>query len=197
MNPDTDRNYIRIHRGILLAAVLILGAGVLGWLLGRSDNKSGANTSQATITETARNEASAGEVDALVTYELPDGWSKAACEGSEAAYITPAGEKADCGSDPAAPIKLSVDPGDTKDCNELQNVSDVKKHVCISLYINGKRSLKASTEYLATSAYNQETTIDSYYIDTGKGVVRAEYRHGSSSELKAGFDQLVNSINTK
>lgn len=196
MNPDTDKNYIRVHRGVLLAAILILGAGILGWLLGRSD-KPEANTSRATVTETARNEASAGEVDALVTYELPDGWSKAACEGSEAAYITPAGEKAGCGSDPAAPIKLSVDPGDTKDCNELQNVSDVKKHVCISLYINGKRSLKASTEYLVTSAYNQETTIDSYYIDTGQGVVRAEYRYGSSSELKSGFDQLVNSINTK
>lgn len=198
MNPDTDRNYIRVHRGVLLAVVLILAAGILGWWLGRSNNKQEASTSSsATISEANRSETSAGEVDELISYRLPDGWKKSSCEGSESTYIAPANDAVDCNSDPAAPLRLSVDSGNTKDCNQLQNVSDVKKHVCISLYINGLRSLKASTEYLASSAYKQETTIDAYYIDTGKGVIKAQYRHGLSSELRAGFDELVNSINSK
>lgn len=196
MNPDTDRSYIRIHKGILLAGALILAAGALGWLLGRSD-KPDTNTSPATTAKTARKEVSAGKADSLISYALPDGWTKSSCEGSEVTYITPAGEEADCGSDPAAPVKLSVDPGDTEDCNELQNVSDVKKHICISLYINGLRSLKASTEYLASSAFKQDTTIDAYYIDTGKGVIKAEYRHDGDNALRIGFEQLVNSISRK
>ena len=86
--------------------------------------------------------ASGAAVDSLITYSLPDGANDVDC------------------SAPSSSIKLSVDPGDAKDCNELQNVSEVKKHVCISLFVNDLRSLKATTEYLVSSSYGRDTTLN-------------------------------------
>lgn len=73
-------------------------------------------------------------------------------------------------------------------------MSEVKKHVCISLFINDMRSLKATTEYLSSSPYGRETTINAYYLDTGSSVIKAEYIYTTDSKYQVGFDQLVNSI---
>jgi hypothetical protein len=197
MNNEHDNRYFKVNK-LLTLVVLILIAAVAGWLLGRNDNSTGNNSAQTNSSNTSNTEVSTieGTVNSLVSYTLPDGWKEAGCENSPGTvYIIPAGaNNVDCNANPSSPVKLSVDPGNTKDCNELQNVSDVKKHVCISLYINDMRSLKATTEYLSSSAYGRETSINAYYLDTGSGVIKAEYIYNSENKHQLGFDQLISSI---
>lgn len=198
MSPKHKRKYVRVRKITLLVAILIVGAGLLGWQLGHSDKSPTSqpnNTNQATTV----NNANTAGVKSLVSYVLPDGWKEASCPGvSEAVYIVPNGSSGvDCNANPSTPVKISIDPGNNIDCNQLQNVQDVKKHICISLYINGHKSLKASTEYLASSSYKKATTMNAYYIDTGKGVIKAEYIYNSDNQFQAGFDQLANSIKVK
>ena len=201
MKNDLDNKYFKINKFVVIVAVLIIVAGFGGWLIGRN-NSSTVNDQSASKLDESNSETTAPSSDgvkSLVTYSLPDGWEEAGCESNPGSvYVIPAGaENVDCGANPSAPVKLSVDPGNTKDCNELQNVSDVKKHVCISLYINDMLSLKATTEYLASSPYGQETTINAYYLDTGAGVIKAEYVYTSGNKYQIGFDELVNSIKAK
>lgn len=187
---------------VITGIVLIVLAFGAGYALNQSD-EDGINTTTQPASQSlpASQEAAgnqqAGAVGGLATYTVPDGWDDASCEGSEAVYIVRSGTNVSCNENPAAPFKLSVDPGDTKDCNELQNVSDVKKHTCISLFINGLRSLKAETEYLASSQYGKDISFTTYYIDTGDGVVKAEYAYEGNAQYTSDFDQLVNSINAR
>jgi hypothetical protein len=192
MEPD-NTSYFRIHKKLLLVIVLILAAVFAGWMLGRNgESEKTAQTDQPeqSVSETDDSEG----LDSKISYQLPDGWKQQSCEGSEAVFIAPNGTSVNCEDNPASAVKLSVDSANTDDCNQLQNVSDVKKHTCISLYINDQKSLKASTEYLESSPYNQAITVESYYIDTGDGVIKAEYSYTSGNEHQRGFDQLVNSI---
>jgi hypothetical protein len=200
MNNNQDNNYFRINKFVAIVVILIIMAGFGGWLLGRNNSTDSNQTNNsADENETSTTTPSGEGVKSLVTYSLPDGWKEASCESNPGSvYIIPAGAgNIDCGANPSSPVKLSVDPGNTKDCNELQNVQNVKKHVCISLYINDMRSLKATTEYLASSPYGQETTINAYYIDTGDGVIKAEYIYNSNNQYQKGFDELVNSVKAK
>ncbi len=176
---------------IILIVLLILAAGIIGWLWGNKDDS--VNTQPESINSP---ESTSADIKALIKYDLPDGWREARCEAKPTAvYVIPAGaDGLDCDVNPSAPIKISADSGNTRDCNELQNNNNVKKHVCISLYINNHRSLKASTEYLATSSYGNATTINAYYIDIGSNVIRVEYVFHSDNQYEADFDQLANSI---
>lgn len=195
MNPEKDTTYIRIHKKSLVVVValsLLAIAGLLALWVNRPST-SEQNNIQSTVNDTT----SSLEMSELVVYELPLGWQQSSCEGAGGVFVTPTGMTADCRMNPAAPVRISLDAANTTDCNQLQNVSDVKKHVCVSLYINGLRSLKASTEYLETSSYNKATTINRYYIDTGKGIVKAEYIYSSDNQYQAGFEQLVNTIKVK
>lgn len=190
-----DRQYIRIRKSVLLVSVLVLGALLLGWWVGHRGASTVKNSPIASQPSVPLSNANTPEVAAMATYNLPDGWKETSCTGSKSVFVLPTGVKdAACNSDFIAPIKLSVDTNNTNDCNQLQNVTDVKKHTCISLYINGLRSLKASTEFLASSSYKQDTTINSYYIDTGKGVVKLEYQYTTDNSYQAGFDQLAGSV---
>lgn len=197
MNPERN-NYFRVHKLWLLVAFLVIGAGLVGWWLGRSDSQPSSSPESSTQ-PAAETEDSDGSTDvkSIVRYSLPDGWKENSCEGSNNVYITPDGTNANCNTTPIAPIKLSVDSANNKDCNQLQNVSNVKRHVCVSEYISGKKALKASTTHLASSSYGQETTVDAYYIDTGKGVVKVEYIHTTNGELQAAFDELAKSVTVK
>lgn len=190
-----EKNYIRVHKKFAIFSIflaLLLIAGFFGWLLGRSDQPDKADSSNDLQTfESAPVEDSA--VADTIHYTLPDGWKQATCEGSEVVYILPAGTTLNCDANPAAPVKISIDPSGTNDCNQLQSVSDVKKHVCKSLYINGLRSLKASTEYLP-SAPQEGVTINAFYIDTGKKVVKAEYIFRGDEQYQASFEELASSI---
>lgn len=198
MKPDNDRKYIRVNKLVPLVAVLILGAVFLGWRLGQSSAPPVAQPNNTTQPTTVNNANTAG-VKSLVSYVLPDGWKEASCPAAAGSvYIVPAGaSNVDCNANPSSPVKISVDPGNNTDCNQLQNVQNVKKHICISLYINGHKSLKASTEYLASSSYKQATTINAYYVNTGKGVIKIEHVYNSDNQYQAGFDQLANSVNVK
>lgn len=196
MNPDNSRKYIHIHKTALLVIVLVIAAGLLGWRLGssktQSNNKPGGSTQTAT-----QNNASTTAVKSLIGYTLPDNWKEGECKGVGADLIIPNGASADCSASPVAPIELTVDPGNTTDCNQLQGVTGVKKHVCISLYINGHKSLKASTEYPQSSTHTTDTTVSDYFINTGNGVVKVEYVYTSSNDFQMGFDQLATSVNVK
>ncbi len=199
MKPDNNHQYIRVNKLVLLVAILILGAGVLGWRLGHSNTSSTSqpdNTSQPTSV----NNANTAGVRSLVSYVLPDGWKEASCTAmAGSVYMVPAGtSNADCSANPSSPVKISVDSGNNTDCNQLQNVQNVSKHICISVYINGHKSLRAETIYNQDSSYKKPTTINAYYINTSKGVVRVEYIHDPKDNgYQAGFDQLANSVRVK
>lgn len=190
MEP-TRRSFFTLPKVILLLVVVVLAAGLLGWQLGRDDPPPQPTT---TPTPAATNDVTDGDVKALISYDLPDGWQEASCPSQSATYIIPSGaNEVDCNADPSAPIKLSVDPGNTKDCNELQNVTNVKKHICASEFINNNRTLNATTEHLASS--NQpEVAIHAYYIDIGSQVIKAEYVYSGTKQYERGFDELVKSI---
>lgn len=190
MNPETPNKYIRVHKLTLGIVALVLIAGILGWWLGHSNSSpNAASPSNTSNTQpSTANSTPSSDVSALIQYVLPDGWKQIACSENKTTYVTPNGTATDC-SNPSAPIKLLVDINNTKDCNQLQNQTNVKKHVCKSLFINGHKSLKASTEY-------QTNTVDTYYIDTGKGVVQLEYTH-TDDQFMDGFDQLANSVHVK
>lgn len=191
MKPENDRKYIRVNKLVLLITLLILGAGWLGWRLGQPNN-----TNQPT---TVNNANSAG-VKSLVNYVLPDGWKEASCPGTTGSvFVVPAGaSNVDCNANPSSSIKISVDPANSTDCNQLQNVQNVYKHICISEYINGHKSLKAETVYNQDSSYKKPMAINSYYINSGKGVIKVEYIHDpNDNEYLAGLDQLAKSVQVK
>lgn len=186
---------------LIIVAALAIAFGI-GYFISSIESADNSNTTEEPVNNNseASDDLSSNEgVKSLVTYSLPDGWMEAGCDNSPGSvFIIPAGSgNVECSTNPSSPVKLSVDSGNTKDCNELQNVSDVKKHVCISLYINDMRSLKATTEYLASSPYGQETSINAYYIDTGNGVIKAEYIYTTDNEYQIGFDEMVNGINAR
>jgi len=183
--------------GLLIFIILILVA-TIGWLVGRSD-KADAPSQNSSAASPTPQPADASGLRGAISYALPDGWSETSCPSvQDAVYIIPAGSApVNCSANPSAPVKVSIDPGDTKDCNELQNVQQVKKHICISQFINDMRSLKANTEYLSSSSYGRGMTVDAYYIDTGKSVVKFEHVYPGSDGFSMGFEQLVASAKTR
>jgi len=202
MNPNNDRTHVRIRKTTLLVGALILGALLFGlWLGSRSGSpkSSQPGDSNASVQPETAVDDNAPGVKSIVSYTLPDGWKEAKCPTSSGSvYIIPAGAAdIDCDASPSSPVKISADPGSSRDCNELQDVRDVKKHICISLYINSLKSLKASTEYLASSSYKKATTIDAYYVDAGEDVIKVEHIYSTDNKYQAGFDQLANSVKSK
>lgn len=187
-----------MKRYILIVLTLVAVAFGAGYALNQSQkNPSPKGIDQSSQTTKQVADSPTSKVDDLITYTLPDGWQKQVCENSDAIYIIPSRSSANCDNNPIAPVKLSVDSGNKTDCNQLQNQTEVKKHTCISLFINGRKTLKASTEFLANSSYMQEMKVESYYFDTGSGIIKAEYFHTSSNEYQTSFDELANSINVK
>ncbi len=175
---------------VLVMLVLLLLAGTLGWWQGKSKNTSNESTSGTTANGT--------DVNSIVSYTLPDGWKEANCTNqASTVFIVPTGSVLQCDMDSIAPIKISVDPQNTTDCQELSNVQDVRKHICKSLFIGGHKTIQASTEYPKSSSYPVDTTISDYYINTNKGVIRIQYTYTSSNDYQLGFDQLANSVRTK
>lgn len=194
-----EKKYVRIPKVIFIVVLLVLLAGVFGWWIGRSNTpektESRSNTPTAN-TDSAINSPS--DVAAIASFTLPDGWKQERCEGSGAIFVVPnVSPSANCDSNPVSPVKVSVDPNSTDDCNQLQDVSEVKKHICKSLFINDMKSLEASTEYLASSSYGKDTTLNAYYINTGEAVVKVEYIFSGNNQYQAGFEQLAKSVNRK
>lgn len=199
-NNSMPRNQKRGIQVALLILILIVTAGLIGWKLGKSNDNHPATptTSNPTSASSSTTPASNSDVKSLVSYSLPDGWKEGTCPDNPGKlYIVPNGASLACSSNPAAPVKIYVDANNTTDCQQLQNVQNVKKHICKSVFINGHKSLQSSTEYPKSATYPEDTTISDYFIDTGKGVVAVEYTFTSSNNYQLGFDQLANSIKTK
>jgi type II secretory pathway pseudopilin PulG len=173
----------------LILVVALIAAVGLGWWTGSSNKQKPADNKQ---TQANSSSAPTSSVKSLVGYTLPDAWQEASCPSSDAVYIIPNGSGGvNCSSNPSAPIKISVDSQNITDCNQLKDVQDVKKHTCLSLYINGHKSLKSLTESTNGAA------VSDYYVNTGKGVVKVEYTYNSTNEFQNGFDQLAKSIKVK
>jgi hypothetical protein len=192
MNQSAEN---KSYRNILVfgAVVLMLVVVVGIWLIARP-NKSSINNPALTSSSSS---TSGTDVKSLVSYTLPDAWTENSCpSSSNTVYVSPNGTSLDCSANPSAPVKVYVDPQNTTDCQQLNpaNTQGIKKHVCISLYIGGHKSLKASTTYSSGSSYNTDTTISDYYINTGKGVVAIEYTYTSANNYQVGFDQLAMSV---
>ncbi len=184
----------------IVLGLLVIAFGA-GYIL--SQNKDTGTDKITTTTESNTNQSTEdlptnAALTELVSYQLPDRWEENSCEGSEASFITPNGTSVNCDAKPAAPIKMSVDSGNNTDCNQIQNQSQVKKHICSSVFINGKKTLKASTEFLESGEYGKAMVVDAYYFDSGSGVVKAEYVHSpDDTEHQADFEELVNSLTAK
>ncbi|MDB5186380.1 MAG: hypothetical protein JWL85_903 [Candidatus Saccharibacteria bacterium] len=196
MDPNTEPRKNRLLKVAIPVIILLLLAGLAGWGLGRTNSHNDTKaqqTSNQTQPQQQTGTADVKEVKALITYTLPDGAKEGTCpSAASTVYVIPSGADLNCDANPSAPIKISVDPQGATDCNQLQNVQNVKKHICSSMAIDGHKTLKSSTEQS-----NGETT-DAYYIDTGKGVVKIEYIHQSSNnQYQSDFDRLANNIKVK
>lgn len=184
----------------LIAAILV------GWLLGRdtspsSANNAGGNQVQPPAAPQADSQDGLNqdtEVQSLVRFSLPDGWSQQACQGrADRLYFLPPGQSLDCAANPSGQISLAVDPQNTTSCQQLDGQLEVRKHVCKSEDINGQRSLESETEFLPSSSYGRQTTIKRYFVDTGDGVVEARYQYNGEATYSAGFEQLAKSLAAK
>lgn len=201
MNPINERSNAFTKKIIIVIVALVLTAGLVGWYIGRSGepekNNQATSSQQDTSTTTSNSDS---DVKSFINYSLPDGWKEISCASAPGAiYTAPSkGATVDCDNNPSAPVKISVDSANNKDCNQLQNVQNVSKHVCISEYINGRKSLRAETVYNNDSSYKKATTVDAYYIDTGTNVIKIEYVHDpNDSQYKANFEQLAKSVQVK
>lgn len=210
MEPDHSSS---LKNGTTVAVVILLliAVALLGWWLGATrPNRSGGQspaTSQevrsTTSPQTNGTDSSAsddrGQLKSFIAYRLPENWQEFTCPSeSESVYIAPDNATGtDCSDDPIAPIVLSVDASRTTDCNQLQNVQNVSKHICKSEYINGSRSLNAETVFNDQSSYKQTTTIRAYYLDTGRAVIKASYRFTSDDAYQQQFEEVVKSITSR
>jgi len=189
-----------MYKKIGIVSLIVLLVLAVGFFIG-SNNKD----NEATPTETAKtatdleNSDSNKDVKTLVKYTLPDGWKEATCPSSSGSvYFRPNGApEVDCGNNPELSIKLSASGQNITECSQIQDVQEVKKHICKSLYINNLRSLVAETEYLSSSIYGRDTSVKTYYLDSGSGIVKALYVSANGGSYQPGFDELVNSISAK
>jgi len=198
MNPDKNHLNTRT-KIIILAVVIVAAAGLVGWLIGRNSSSNNGQTPSSTQT-TSNSTVEGSNVKTLVSYTLPDGWREGTCPTSSSTiYVSPNNTSLDCTANPSAPIKIYVDSQNTTDCQQLQPTDNkgIKKHVCISLYIDGHKSLKALTTYSSGSSYNTDTTMAYYYISTSKGVIAMQYTYTSANDYQIGFDQLAKSAKIK
>lgn len=195
MNTNNNHDHSRAKKTPLLIVALIIPASLFGWWLGGRSNNTQTNNP---VQPRASTSTPGQDAKSLVNYTLPDAWTETYCAPSKDIYITPSDTAADCKMKPRAPVEISIDSANNKDCNQLQNVQNVSKHICISEYINGLRSLKSETVYNKASAYKKDMTINAYYIDTGKGVAKVEYVHEpNDNEFQADFEQLAKSVQVK
>ncbi len=82
---------------IFLSVILIVGAGLLGWYLGRSNTKSRSSVTNSTTSNTSANSTANVDVNSLISYTLPDGWAKKSCSNAaNKVFVVPNGASFDC-----------------------------------------------------------------------------------------------------
>lgn len=199
MDMPTDTNQPKQKKLLIRVMLLLIAAIIFGWAIGRYQNSRKTPTDNQTVNQSASNTSDSANIKSIVKYHLPDGWKESSCQSAPGAiFVIPSGAgEVDCSSSPSSPIKMSIDPANNTDCNQLQNVQNVSKHICISEYINGKKSLRAETHYNSQSAYRKDITILAYYINTGKGVAKIEYSYTSHNAYQVGWEELAKSVSVK
>lgn len=184
------RNYLFVI--VVMAILLLLLAGTVGWLIGRDRGSRSQPVQETSSDASGDSQQSSGRVTDLVAFDVPGGWKQAECEGVEnVVYFVPSSTSPDCNDVPSSSISLAVDPQERTDCNQLQNVQDVSKHICKSIFIDNHKTLQAQTIYNQDSTVLPGRTVDAYYIDTGNGVVVARYIYSGSGEHGTVFNDLV------
>jgi cytoskeletal protein RodZ len=183
---------------VSMAFIILLLVGIIGWLVGRRDT---ATSNQPSSSQNATPQAtttSAGRVTDLVAFDVPGGWEQQSCDNqTDVIYFVPSSESPDCSAEPQTSITLAIDPGNATDCNQLQNVQNVQKHVCRSIFIDNRKTLEAQTIYNQQSSVLPGRTVDAYFIDTGKGVVRARYIHSGNAAYGTIFNDLVKGLRVR
>jgi hypothetical protein len=193
MDSTTNRNHSKVLVITLLVIILVLVASLVGLEIGKSSKST--TTSSAKVPNANK---TVGDVSSLVSYTLPQGWTQATCpSASNRQYIVPTNTSVDCSQNPALAITVFVDTANITDCSQLQQVQNVKNHVCKSLYIDGRKTLQSLTEYNQASTYKPNTSVATYFMNTGKGVVATEYTYTSGNQYQGGFDQLAKSLTVK
>jgi hypothetical protein len=186
--------------GIILI-VLIVVAGIL-FVINQDNNDTGRQNAPPTTQPVAGGENNT--VNSLVGYQLPDGWSKVECGGeNDTVLIVPAQRvKPDCAALAGDwPMKIWIDALKTTDCNQIKvDSQQVTNHVCESKYINGTKTLVASTTFNSSSKYGKNTKVSDYYFIANGKVVKLEYADDLASpedDYQAQFDQIANSVKAK
>ncbi len=176
-------------RGILWLGILVVIAVILiAWLVGHRHIKNSQTAAKNQSSSSAASNAS--NPKDIVGYTIPNGWSEVDCQRVN--YVVPSTQALpNCSANPDAPFIISLDNQNTTDCNQLANVSNVKKHTCKSTFIDGHKTLVAST------TYQDGKTIEDYYINTGKGVVNVQYSYDTTNKYQTEYDQLANGITVK
>ncbi len=189
---------------VLLALILIVVAALVAVQIIRSrDNSQSTDEGRGRTISVPAIPPPTGhmEVSSIVTYSTPSGWTEIACPNpQDGVVLTQSGVVSHCDNQPAESIRIAVDPGNSKDCNQLQDVQNVSKHTCKSIFVNNHMTLEALTEYNQDSLYNQPTRLTAYYLDSGKGVVKISYLVSppeNGDELQPVLEQIVQSMRAK
>ena len=193
---DMSKNIVIVILSILL--FLAIGIGI-GYRLNNDTNEDiNPNQSNSENTE-AKASNGISKVNDYVAYQVPGGWEQKICDrDTDSVYFATSNfRQVDCSSAPESQIKLSLSSENYTECNQIPEKQDVKKHICISKYINDLRSLHAETEYLPSSSFGKETSMKTYYIDSGQGMIKAEYIYSANGSDQTGFESLVDSIKAK
>lgn len=201
---------LMIVGGIVVAIVIVFGV----WLGGGSGNSSSTSSSDSGSNSNDGNVSPADEpagdalsvedpgvrsaVRDLVTYQVPDGWREETCETEPAViYMVPADLTLDCGAARPAPMSIALDPSRTVSCAQTSGKPGVAKHACEAVTVNGKRGLRASTQYKPDTAAAASIVSDSVYLPAGasnSSVVKFEYRYTGAAAYQQQFQQIAGSI---
>jgi len=198
-NESNNKKYVPIILVLVSVLVLILIAFLSGWVFSRNNDNAEQPTQQQPITNQQETNTINTSVDQLVSYTLPSSWNTRICEGSEdKVYLVQNDTVPDCNVNPAYSLSLSVDSQSRTDCNQLQNVQNVSKHICKTIFIDGLKTLEAETVYNQDSDVLPGKTVRSYYMDTGKGVIIARYIYsGGNGTDGTAFNDIVQSLKLK
>jgi hypothetical protein len=188
----------------LLLVVLVAAVAIGLWLLFGKDNNKQTNKSTSSNSQSSKTSTNSGQINSLISYDLPDGWKTITCNTStEAVLVVPSGRVTpDCASlSDSWPMKILMDSNNTTECSQIKvNSQQVTNHVCSSQTINGNKIFVASTTYNEKSSYGKSTKVSDYYVDTKNGVVKLEYaddQTSSEDDYQSQFDQIANSIKVK
>jgi hypothetical protein len=187
---------------ILLVLILLVVGAMFAWLLfSRNRAEAPATTTPPPAASNAADQpADSADVKSLVSYSLPSGYKETVCpDGDQGVVLSRNGDaaKACDATAPAPGIRIMIDPRSAKDCNDLQNVQAVSKHICKSEFIDGHKTLEAETVYNDQSEFGTETKLKAYYFDAGDSVVKVYYLVSppeAGNDLDAALRQVAQSL---